>query len=131
MNGCCRNDKARRGGLWEGLGGEFFSGRVEAFLLTLEGEGSSGPHGMLHTGQEFVYCVQGKLEYQVESQIFTMETGDSLLFAAQLRHSWRNPGGMVTNALILITDHAEADRGLDLHWGEDGSSEDDVVEEEV
>ncbi len=31
-------------GLIEGLGGENFIGRVEAFLLTLENGGSSGPH---------------------------------------------------------------------------------------
>ena len=55
-------------GLWEGLGGEFFIGRIEAFMLTLETGGSSGPHGMLHSGHEFVYCVRGKLEYEVAGE---------------------------------------------------------------
>ena len=43
-------------GLWEGLGGESFMGKMEAFMLTLETGGSSGPHGMLHNRHEFVYC---------------------------------------------------------------------------
>ncbi|MGC1376057.1 MAG: helix-turn-helix domain-containing protein [Anaerolineales bacterium] len=96
-------------GLWEGLGGEQFTGRVMPFMVTLENGASSGPASMLHTGHEFVFCVRGQLEYVVESQTYRLETGDSLLFEARLKHRWRNPGGTVTNALIIITDYAEGD----------------------
>ena len=65
-------------GLWEGLGGEHFIGRMEAFMLTLESGGSSGPHGMLHSGHEFVFCLRGQLEYDVDGQRFLLEAGDSL-----------------------------------------------------
>jgi transcriptional regulator with XRE-family HTH domain len=99
-------------GLWEGLGGEQFTGRAMPFMLTLESGASSGPNNMLHTGHEFVFCVRGELEYQVEGQIYHMEAGDSLLFAAQLKHRWRNPGGTVTNALVLISDYAEGDQPM-------------------
>lgn len=102
-------------GLWEGLGGELFSGRMMPFMLTLENGASSGPNNVLHTGHEFVYCVRGQLEYLVENQVYTLEAGDSLLFAAQLKHRWRNPGGMVTNALIIISDYAEGDQPVPLH----------------
>src|SRR5512142_54086 len=34
-------------GVWEGLGGEKFSGRVEPFVLTLESGASSGPHAIV------------------------------------------------------------------------------------
>ena len=44
-------------GLWEGLGGEAFVGRVEPFMLTLESGASSGPFGIVHTGHEFVLCL--------------------------------------------------------------------------
>ena len=53
-------------GVWEGLGGEQFSGRVEPFMLTLESGASSGPHNMVHSGHEFVFCLRGQLEYHVE-----------------------------------------------------------------
>ncbi|MBI3362540.1 MAG: helix-turn-helix domain-containing protein, partial [Chloroflexi bacterium] len=43
-------------GLMEGLGGELFTGRVEPFYLTLEAGGNSGPHPVVHTGHEFVFC---------------------------------------------------------------------------
>src|SRR5512143_2752951 len=45
-------------GVWEGLGGEKFTGRVEPFVLTLESGASSGQHPMIHAGHEFVYCLR-------------------------------------------------------------------------
>lgn len=96
-------------GLWEGLGGEQFVGRMMPFMLTLETGATSGPSNVIHTGHEFVYCVRGQLEYQVENETYLLEAGDSLLFAAQLKHRWRNPGGVVTNALIIISDFSEGD----------------------
>ena len=89
-------------GLWEGLGGELFSGRVEPFMLTLESGASSGPFGIVHSGHEFVLCLRGELEYRVEDQTFLLEAGDSLLFAAHLKHRWRNPGKKVCNAIFVL-----------------------------
>lgn len=94
-------------GLWEGLGGERFSGRVEPFLLTLEAGGSSGQRSIVHTGHEFVHCLRGKIEYLVQEERFELLPGDSLLFAAHLRHRWRNPGRTVTNVLVLLSSFAE------------------------
>jgi transcriptional regulator with XRE-family HTH domain len=102
-------------GLFEGLGGEYFSGRIEAFLLTAENGASSGPYGILHTGHEFVYCLRGKLEYEVENEQYLLEAGDNLIFAAHLKHRWRNPGGMVTNAIILISGFEEDGRPGEYH----------------
>jgi transcriptional regulator with XRE-family HTH domain len=105
-------------GNMEGLGGEQFIGKVSPFLMTLETGASSGSTLMSHTGHEFVFCLRGKLEYQVEKQIFQLEAGDSLLFAAQLKHSWKSIGGNVTNVLIIISEHSESSKSLDTHWQE-------------
>lgn len=103
-------------GVWEGLGGEQFSGRVEPFMLTLESGATSGPHAMVHTGHEFVFCLRGQLEYRVEAQTFLLKPGDSLLFAAQLQHRWHNPAHTVTNALILLSGFAENETAHAMHW---------------
>jgi transcriptional regulator with XRE-family HTH domain len=110
-------------GLWEGLGGEQFAGRVEPFMLTLESSASSGLHSMVHTGHEFVFCLHGHLEYHVENQTFDLEPGDSLIFAAHLRHRWRNVGSAVTNALIVLSDFSEGEKVASMHvmQGEAGS----------
>jgi len=94
-------------GLWEGLGGEQFSGRVEPFILTLEAGASSGTRSMVHTGHEFVFCLRGRLEYLVQEQRLELKAGDSLLFAAHFKHRWRNPGKTVTNALVVLSGFAE------------------------
>jgi transcriptional regulator with XRE-family HTH domain len=96
-------------GIWEGLGGEQFTGRMMPFMLTLENGATSGQNNVVHTGDEFVFCIRGQLEYLVDGNLYLLEAGDSLLFAAQLKHRWRNPGGTVTNALILISDFSEGD----------------------
>ncbi len=102
-------------GVMEGLGGEAFVGRVEAFLLTLESGGSSGPHGMIHTGHELVFCLRGTLEYQVNDQRFNMEPGDSLIFAAKMMHRWRNPGVSVANAIIVVSSFEDTERPGEYH----------------
>ena len=123
-------------GLIEGLGGESFTGRVEAFLLTLETGGSSGPHGMIHTGHELVFCLRGSIEYEVEGQHFLMEPGDSLIFAAQLMHRWRNPGSTVSNAIVVISAFEDSERPGEYHIasmtsGADAEEADDEGEEDA
>ena len=103
-------------GVFEGLGGEQFMGRVEPFVLTLETGASSGPHTMTHSGHEFVFCLRGQLEYHVEKNVYQLSAGDSLLFAAQLKHKWRNSGSHVTNALITISGFAEGEQPHVMHW---------------
>jgi transcriptional regulator with XRE-family HTH domain len=107
-------------GIFEGLGGEQFVGRIEPFLLTLESNANSGPRSMTHTGQEFVFCLRGQLEYQVERQIFHLSAGDSLLFAAHLKHRWKNIGGTVVTALILISCFEEGEQPHAMHWKRGG-----------
>ena len=103
-------------GLVEGLGGEMFSGRVEPFALTLENGANSGPQPIIHTGHEFVLCLRGQLEYQVEDEIFLLEPGDTLLFLAHRQHRWRNPGPLVTSAIFVLSGFA-ADEDLHGHHG--------------
>jgi quercetin dioxygenase-like cupin family protein len=102
-------------GLWEGLGGEYFTGNVEPFALTLESGANSGPHPIVHSGHEFVLCLRGQLEYQVEGEIYHLEPGDCLLFASRLKHKWRNPGSTVTNAVFVLSGFEEGERPSEHH----------------
>lgn len=102
-------------GIWEGLGGEQFAGRVEPFTLTVAGRGGSGPDSIVHTGHEFVYCLSGSIEYHVEDAIYRLNTGDSLLFSAQLRHTWCNPGEAEAILLIVMSDFKEGEQPIGMH----------------
>lgn len=102
-------------GLWEGLGGEVFEGRLEPFAMTLENGARSGPHPIVHSGNEFVLCLRGQLEYQVEKEVFLLEPGDSLIFASRLHHRWKNPGPKVTNAIVVLSGFASDERPSGHH----------------
>jgi transcriptional regulator with XRE-family HTH domain len=102
-------------GLWEDLGGEMFSGGVEPFALTLESGTSSGPYPIMHSGHEFVICLRGQLEYQVENELYLLEPGDTLLFTSNLKHRWRNPGSTVTNAVFVLAGFEEGEHPSEHH----------------
>jgi transcriptional regulator with XRE-family HTH domain len=112
-------------GVWEGLGGESFVGRVEPFMLTLEPGATSGPHSLVHSGHEFVICVQGQLEYEVEDQRYSFQPGDSLLFASKLRHRWRNPGRSVANVLFVLSGFELDERPSEFHLSSSQKGDDD------
>jgi transcriptional regulator with XRE-family HTH domain len=103
-------------GVWEGLGGESFMGRMQPFMVTLESGAESGQEKMVHTGSEFVMCLRGTLEYEVEGTLLTLNPGDSLLFTARLTHRWRNPGNTVTNAIIVLSGFEEYEKPGSFHY---------------
>ncbi len=108
-------------GIWEGLGGEAFIGRMQPFMLTLENGAESGKEKIVHTGHEFVMCLRGKLEYEVEGKFYSLEAGDSLLFAARLAHRWRNPGKTVTNVIIVLSGFEEYEKPDIFHYPPESS----------
>lgn len=103
-------------GIVEGLGGENFVGNVEPYMVTLESSANSGPQVMSHTGHEFVFCLRGTLEYQIERHLYELSPGDSLLFAAHLKHRWKNPGKTVATALILVSGFEDDTDLHGIHW---------------
>jgi uncharacterized cupin superfamily protein len=93
------------------LGGEAFFDRIEPFVLTLEVGGSSGPYCMKHDGHEFIFCLRGSLEYEIEDKKYLLEPGDSILFSAELEHRWRNIGKVVVNALFILSGYSRTGSG--------------------
>jgi transcriptional regulator with XRE-family HTH domain len=124
-----KSDQRRRvpfpRGVWEGLGGESFVGGLEPFMLNLEVGASSGRFGMLHSGHEFVLCLEGTLEYEVEDERYTLESGDSLLFAAQLRHRWRNAGKSPCRVVVALTCFERGESPTEFHFTPKSSLEED------
>ena len=116
-------------GLWEGLGGEAFVGHIEPFMLTLEPGGGSGPFGMLHSGSEFVLCLKGEIEYTIEDEKFTLQPGDSLIFAANLRHTWRNLIDCPSTAIIVLADFEQGERPSEFHLSSGLKSEKQLGDE--
>ncbi len=83
----------------ESLGVGLHNQRIEPFLVTLQpGAGAEG-ESITHNGQEFVYCVAGQIEYQIDGTLYTLMQGDSLLFEAELPHRFSN---ISTQAAVIL-----------------------------
>ena len=102
-------------GVWEGLGGVSFTGGVLPLMITLERGANSGQFNMIHSGHEFVLCLEGQLEYEVENERFSLMPGDSLLFSARLVHRWRNSGTTPTLALIVLSGFVPGESPIEYH----------------
>lgn len=89
---------------------------LEPFLVSLDPHAGSGENLIVHTGLEFVFCLEGSLGYEVNGQEFTLAEGDSLLFEAHLPHRWANLGETTARALLLLNPEDARDRADERHF---------------
>jgi transcriptional regulator with XRE-family HTH domain len=86
----------------EDLGAGMAARTMEPFAITLDPGADSGPSPIFHAGQEFVFCLEGGIDYVVAEQPYALEPGDSLFFDANLPHRWRNGRPVVSKALMVL-----------------------------
>lgn len=98
------------------LGTGFARYGLEPFVVTLEARADSGKTPIVHTGLEFVYCLEGCIGYEVDGQVFTLDPGDSLLFEAHLPHCWRNVVDADSRSLLLLCPSDERDHPDKRHF---------------
>jgi transcriptional regulator with XRE-family HTH domain/mannose-6-phosphate isomerase-like protein (cupin superfamily) len=93
----------------------------QLMLLTLQPCTAGSPEPIIHTGQEFAFCLEGELDYLVDGQEFRMTCGDSLIFEAHLPHCWGNPGMGVSRSLLILCPADEHDHPAERHFPEQGA----------
>lgn len=89
-----------KGVLFESLGSGLPGQMIEPFLMTLLPGAVGGEEPISHAGEEFVYCVEGEVEYLVNDEWHRLEAGDSLLFQSPQPHLCRNTG--LKQAIVLL-----------------------------
>lgn len=112
----CRPSALFQNGTLEDLGEGLTLHGGQLMLLSLEPRDRVIPDPIIHTGQEFAFCLEGELEYTVDGRTFRMEPGDSLLFEARLPHRWGNPGADVSRSLLILCPADEHDRPAQTHF---------------
>jgi transcriptional regulator with XRE-family HTH domain len=100
----------------EGMGGELRRQEMEPFRITLEPHSHSGDRQVVHTGHEFVYCLQGPVEYIIDGNIYQLETGDFLMFEAHLPHIWRNSTDQEVEFLLVLQTTGESNEPVQRHF---------------
>jgi transcriptional regulator with XRE-family HTH domain len=85
------------------LGAGMETRKLEPLLITLEAGAGSGSQLIVHPGQEFIYCLEGRIHYIVAEQDYYLEPGDSLIFDSTMPHSWANPDQSPSRALLILS----------------------------
>jgi transcriptional regulator with XRE-family HTH domain len=103
-------------GLMEDLGAGMPRFGAEPLIVTLNPHADSGKHPIVHTGREFVYCIEGQIAYTVDKETYSLEPGDSLLFEAYLPHQWKNKDATPSRALLVLCPMDDRDRPTERHF---------------
>ena len=90
---------------------------IEPFVVHLKPLTNSGSNPIVHTGYEFVFCLEGRIAYTVENQTYLLERGDSLLFESHLPHRWQNVEEVPSQALLVLFPTDARDRPTKHHFG--------------
>ena len=88
--------------LMEGLGSGLRNQQFEAFLVTVETNRGESGELVVHPGQEFVYCLEGEIQYRIHNQVYHLSAGDSLLFEASQPHAFQNMGKRPARILLVF-----------------------------
>ncbi|MEZ0397228.1 MAG: cupin domain-containing protein [Anaerolineales bacterium] len=103
-------------GSLEDLASGLASDHAQPFIVTLKPKAESGTTPIVHTGQELIYCLEGKIRYFIGDESYDLETGDSLVFQAYLPHRWVNPGETPARALLILCPLDDRDRPTERHF---------------
>ncbi len=103
-------------GVMEDLGAGLTLRGGQPLIVVLEPQANSGSTPIVHTGHEFVYCLNGQLTYFIDGQKYLLEKGDSLIFEAHLPHRWGNFEKVPTRSLLIICPTDENDHPTERHF---------------
>ena len=103
-------------GTLEDLGAGLTLHDGQPLLVTLEPGADSGRDPIVHTGLEFVYCLEGRLIYTIDGATYLLEPGDSLIFEAHLPHRWGNAQSAPTRSLLILCPSDENDQPTEVHF---------------
>jgi transcriptional regulator with XRE-family HTH domain len=105
------------GVLMESLGIGLFNQQLEPFRMSIQPGCGNMRDLISHAGEEFVHCLQGKIEYSIGDRVLVLGQGDSLLFDATQKHGYRNPTQQEAVVLIvfLAFEELQLTRQLHLH----------------
>jgi transcriptional regulator with XRE-family HTH domain len=108
--------KFSNGGLaLESLGIGLPNQQLEPFQLRVDPQSGTTNDPIVHSGQEFVYCLEGEIAYYVEDQMYLLTTGDSLLLEATRPHSWQNNAQQPATVLLIFQATSESHLARQRH----------------
>ncbi len=99
----------------EYLGSGLADHAFASFLVRMQPGIRTNTAPIQHSGAEWVYCLEGLVEYEVEGREYHLASGDNLLFDASLPHRWRNPGPAQAQMLLILDAGERHDLTVEQH----------------
>jgi transcriptional regulator with XRE-family HTH domain len=94
------------GVVMESLGSGRFNQQLVPFRMRIGPNVANADDPIAHSGEEFIYCLEGEIECVIGDRVYHLEPGDSLLFNATQHHAYRNlTATPATLVLICQTSH--------------------------
>jgi transcriptional regulator with XRE-family HTH domain len=99
----------------EHLASDLADHALASFLITMEPGAGTDTKPIEHSGIEWVYCLEGLVQYEVKGAEYQLAPGDNLLFDASLPHHWRNPGPEHAQMLLILDAGEPQDLSVEQH----------------
>jgi transcriptional regulator with XRE-family HTH domain len=101
--------------IMENLGSGLRDQAMEPLLVILQPGAGSGDDPIVHLGHEFVFCLEGEIEYEIRDDRYVLDAGDSLIFEAHLPHRWRNTGDSSSTVLLILQTQEGREESVEQH----------------
>lgn len=95
----------RRGYGYESLAYKKAGKNMEPYLITVDSQGRSS---FKHDGEEFLYVLEGTLEFHFGGEMYILKPGDSIYFDSGIEHSGRVLGDGKVKMLCVIYNYRRA-----------------------
>lgn len=105
-----------KGVMIAGIGRRLQRQEIEPFFVAITPHAESGHRPVMHAGHEFVYCLRGSVEYEIDGHVHLLEEGDCLLFEADLPHHWQNPTDENAELLLILQTPNESNESVRKHF---------------
>jgi electron transfer flavoprotein alpha subunit len=75
---------------------------LRAFMVTIEPHHAHKPVAYKHEGEEFIYVLEGDLEFTLDSRAHVLKTGESIHFNSDVPHKLKSLSNTPTRCLVVL-----------------------------
>jgi electron transfer flavoprotein alpha subunit/transcriptional regulator with XRE-family HTH domain len=75
---------------------------LRAFMVTIEPHHDHKPVAYKHEGEEFIFVMEGELEFTLSSQVHLLKKGESIHFHSNTPHKLKSLSAEMTRCLVIL-----------------------------
>ena len=75
---------------------------LRAFMVTIEAHHAHKPVAYKHEGEEFIYVMEGDLEFTLGAKVHTLKPGESIHFNSDTPHKLKSQSNTPTRCLVVL-----------------------------